>query len=104
MFVYRLVLAAVQRRSPILAQKLGPRSPRGAVVIAWSGMGGLVTLATAFALPPDFPGRDLIVLCAFCVVLGTLVIQGRTLRPLLLLLRLEGDGSVNAKSRVRGSR
>ena len=46
-------------------------------------MRGLVTLATAFALPQQFPGRDLIVLCAFCVVLGTLVIQGFTLRPLM---------------------
>jgi hypothetical protein len=42
-------------------------------------MRGLITLATAFALPQQFPGRDLIVLCAFCVVLGTLVIQGCTL-------------------------
>jgi monovalent cation/hydrogen antiporter len=42
---------------------------------------------TAFALPAQFPGRDLIVVCAFCVVLGTLVIQGLTLRPLLRLLR-----------------
>jgi CPA1 family monovalent cation:H+ antiporter len=100
--VYRLVLAAVRHRSPLLAHRLGARSPRGAVVIAWSGMRGLVTLATAFALPPDFPGRDLIVLCAFCVVLGTLVIQGLTLRPLLLLLRLEGDGSVEREiSRAR---
>ena len=57
-------------------------------------MRGLVTLATAFALPPEFPGRDLIVLCAFCVVLGTLVIQGLTLRPLLMRLRFEEDGSV----------
>ena len=57
-------------------------------------MRGLVTLATAFALPAQFPGRDLIVLCAFCVVLGTLVIQGLTLRPLLGLLRLQDDGAV----------
>jgi monovalent cation/hydrogen antiporter len=100
--VYRLVLAAVRQRSAPLAHRLGPRSPRGSIVIAWSGMRGLVTLATAFALPPDFPGRDLIVLCAFCVVLGTLVIQGLTLRPLLLLLRLEDDGSVEREiSRAR---
>jgi len=39
-------------------------------------MRGLVTLATAFALPAQFPGRDLIVLSAFTVVLGTLVFQG----------------------------
>jgi monovalent cation/hydrogen antiporter len=70
--------------------------------VAWSGMRGLVTLATAFALPPQFPGRDLIVLCAFCVVLGTLVIQGLTLRSLLLLLRLEDDGAVEREvSRAR---
>jgi monovalent cation/hydrogen antiporter len=100
--LYRLVLAMVRQRSVPLAHRLGPRSPRGSVVIAWSGMRGLVTLATAFALPPDFPGRDLIVLCAFCVVLGTLVIQGLTLRPLLILLRLEGDGSVEREiSRAR---
>jgi NhaP-type Na+/H+ or K+/H+ antiporter len=100
--IYRLVLAVIRQHSAPLAHKLGPRSPRGSIVIAWSGMRGLVTLATAFALPPDFPGRDLIVLCAFCVVLGTLVLQGLTLRPLLLLLRLDDDGSVEREiSRAR---
>jgi CPA1 family monovalent cation:H+ antiporter len=38
-----------------------------------------------------FPYRDLIVLTAFAVVLGTLVIQGLTLRPLVLMLRLDDD-------------
>ena len=52
-------------------------------------MRGIVTLAAAFALPETLPGgqafpfRDLVVLCAFAVVLGTLVIQGLTLRPLI---------------------
>ena len=67
---------------------------RGDVLIGWCGMRGLVTLATAFALPPDFPGRDPIVLAAFCVVLGTLVLQGVTLGPLLKVLRLEPDRSI----------
>ena len=62
--------------------------------MGWSGMRGLITLATAFALPQQFPWRDLIVLCAFCVVLGTLVIQGFTLRPLLRLLHFQDDGAV----------
>src|SRR5439155_18822470 len=53
-----------------------------------------VTLATAFALPSTFPGRDLIVLSAFSVVLGTLVIQGFTLRPLLDRLGFEADDTV----------
>jgi monovalent cation/hydrogen antiporter len=53
-------------------------------------------------LPQQFPGRDLIVLCAFCVVLGTLVIQGFTLRPLIRLLRFEDDGAVERElSRAR---
>jgi CPA1 family monovalent cation:H+ antiporter len=53
-------------------------------------------------LPQQFPGRDLIVLCAFCVVLGTLVIQGFTLLPLMRLLRFEDDGAVERElSRAR---
>ena len=62
------------------------------LVIAWSGMRGIVTLAAALALPAGFPFRDLIVLTAFSVVLGTLVLQGLTLKPLLRALDLhDGD-------------
>ena len=100
--VYRATVAAIKCWHPSLADRLVSRDPRGTIVISWSGMRGLVTLATAFALPPQFPGRDLIMLCAFCVVLGTLVIQGLTLRPLLHLLRLQDDGAVEREiSRAR---
>src|SRR5262245_32305785 len=78
------------------------RDARGDLLIGWCGMRGLVTLATAFALPIDFPGRDPIVLTAFCVVLGTLVLQGLTLKPLLHFLRLEPDQSIEQEvSRAR---
>lgn len=76
---------------------------RGGVLIGWCGMRGLVTLAAAFALPANFPGRDPIVLTAFCVVLGTLVLQGMSLKPLLRLLRLEPDETIDrevAQARV----
>jgi CPA1 family monovalent cation:H+ antiporter len=66
----------------------------GSTVIAWCGMRGIVTLATAYALPDGFPHRDLILLCAFTVVVGTLIAQGLTLRPLLAALRLTRDGAV----------
>jgi CPA1 family monovalent cation:H+ antiporter len=80
----------------------GPGRPTisGGVVMSWAGMRGVVTLAAAFALPntlPDgspFPYRDLILLCAFGVVLGTLVVQGLTLRPLIALLRLRAPDPV----------
>ncbi len=70
--------------SPVATLKQG-------VLIGWSGMRGLVTLATAFALPADFPQRDLIVLTAFAVVLATLVLQGLTLAPLVRWLGLDGE-------------
>jgi NhaP-type Na+/H+ or K+/H+ antiporter len=69
-------------------------------------MRGTVTLAAALALPvggeggAPFPYRDLILVTAFGVVLGTLVLQGLTLRPLLLRLRLEDDGAVDREVRL----
>ena len=100
--MYRAIVATIRRWRPGLADRLASRDPRGAIVLGWSGMRGLITLATAFALPQQFPARDLIVLCAFCVVLGTLVIQGFTLRPLMRLLRFEEDGAVERElSRAR---
>ncbi len=83
------------------------RAPgRGAgLVVAWSGMRGIVTLAAALALPDGsgadaFPYRDLIILCAFCVVLTTLVLQGLTLRPLMSALGLKDDGTVQREVRL----
>jgi monovalent cation/hydrogen antiporter len=75
----------------------GPKAPTPAsvAVVAWCGMRGIVTLAAAYALPSQFPHRDLILWCAFCVVVGTLVLQGFTLRPLLLWLALRDDGPVD---------
>jgi NhaP-type Na+/H+ or K+/H+ antiporter len=75
-----------------------PPTFRGSIAVAWSGMRGVVTLAAALALPAGgshaFPFRNLIVLTAFFVVLGTLVIQGLTLKPLLRLLALRDDDPV----------
>jgi len=87
-----LLIAAMERLGwrPRRAA-MGRPSVRGAFLISWCGMRGIVTLATAFALPEAFPYRDLILLTAFSVVLGTLVIQGLTLRPLIAWFALD-DG------------
>jgi CPA1 family monovalent cation:H+ antiporter len=85
---------AYNRVAAHLARRKGeeePASLRHGVLIGWCGMRGLVTLATAFALPAQFPQRDLIVLTAFAVVLATLVLQGLTLGPLVRLLKLDGE-------------
>jgi NhaP-type Na+/H+ or K+/H+ antiporter len=72
----------------------------GSLVVGWSGMRGMVTLATAYALPDGFPHRDLALLCAFCVVVGTLVFQGMTLRPLIQAIGLTDDGAVDREVRT----
>jgi CPA1 family monovalent cation:H+ antiporter len=64
------------------------------LIISWAGMRGIVSLAAAMALPSAFPYRSLIVLTAFAVVLGTLVIHGLTLKPLLRALDLHDDDPV----------
>jgi Na+/H+ antiporter len=74
-----------------------PATLRHGVLVAWCGMRGLVTLATALALPVSFPQRDLIVLTAFAVVLATLVVQGLTLAPLVRLLKLDGEDGLAAE-------
>ena len=74
-----------------------PPTVQGGIVVSWCGMRGIVTLAAALALPAGFAGRDLIVFASFCVVLGTLVVQGLTLRPLLIRLALPHDDSVEAE-------
>ena len=62
---------------------------RNVLVVGWTGMRGVVSLAAALALPlttsagAPFPYRDLIVFFTFWVIFGTLVGQGLTL-PLLI--------------------
>jgi len=68
-------------------------------VIAWAGMRGVVTLATALALPltladdAAYP-RDLFVWLAFAVIVGTLVLQGMTLPAVARWLRPPADDPV----------
>jgi monovalent cation/hydrogen antiporter len=78
---------------------------RLAALIAWCGMRGIVTIAAALALPTGasgvgFPYRDLILFTSFCVVLGTLVLQGLTVTPLMRLLSIESDDAVDREVRL----
>jgi CPA1 family monovalent cation:H+ antiporter len=68
----------------------GAWSWRGATVVSWAGMRGVVTLAAAFALPVHTPRRGLLLLVAFTVVVGTLLIQGLSLPALMRRLGLRG--------------
>ncbi len=57
-------------------------------------MRGVVSLAAAAAVPTSVPGRDLVLLLAFTVTVGTLLIQGMTLPWLIRKLGVHSDEEV----------
>jgi CPA1 family monovalent cation:H+ antiporter len=91
----RLVIAFAYRGFILWRSGPNPRTerlrPAETLLIGWTGMRGLVTMATAFALPADFPERGTAVLTAFAVVLATLVIQGLSLVPLIRWFGIERE-------------
>lgn len=94
--IWVLIYNRLSARFPVL--RSGPKATlKHGVLVGWCGMRGLVTLATAFALPPTFPQRDLVVLTAFAVVLATLVLQGLTVAPLVRWLGLDGEDGLGAE-------
>ncbi|TPG55737.1 Na+/H+ antiporter [Roseomonas nepalensis] len=68
-----------------------PLGPRAASVMSWAGMRGVVTLAVALTLPEAMPGRDLMLVTAFAVILVTVLVQGTTLGVVIRLAGLEED-------------
>jgi CPA1 family monovalent cation:H+ antiporter len=62
-----------------------------AIVVGWSGMRGIVSLAAALALPTSFAHRDTIVFITFVVIFITLVGQGLTMNSVLRWLRVEKE-------------
>jgi hypothetical protein len=70
--------------STLLFRRMGdnPLPASWTFLVGWAGMRGVVTLAAAFVIPEDTPHREVLLLVAFTVVAGTLLVQGLTL-PLL---------------------
>jgi CPA1 family monovalent cation:H+ antiporter len=66
-----------------------PLGARAASVLGWAGMRGVVTLAVALSVPAGFPGRDFILVTAFAVIIGTVLVQGTTLGRVIRLVALE---------------
>ena len=70
---------------------------REVFLIGWAGMRGVVSLASALAIPAfledgnEFPERDLVLFISFAVILVTLVLQGLTLPWVIKKLKLSED-------------
>ncbi|MFC4531716.1 Na+/H+ antiporter [Sphaerisporangium dianthi] len=82
----------------VLFRKIREREPRprasSVAVIGWAGMRGVVSLAAAFALPSEFPARDLVLFLTFVVVIGTLLVQGLSFPMLIRRLGVSSDQEV----------
>ncbi len=93
---------ARHRRHPSESTPVGNRET---IVTAWAGMRGVVTVATALALPAtvsgggDLPSRHTIVFVGLVTVLATLVVQGLTLAPLIRKLKVGGDSNSSVEAR-----
>ncbi|PWI15639.1 Na+/H+ antiporter [Streptomyces sp. Act143] len=92
-FLPRLLSARVRERE---------KAPtwRGPAVVSWAAMRGVVSLAIAFSIPltlhdgdEPFPQRNLILFLTFTTVIGTLVVQGLTLAPLIRLVKFPEPGA-----------
>ncbi len=59
-------------------------------LLGWAGMRGVVTLAAAFVIPVETEHREVLLLIAFTVVAGTLLLQGLTLPWFVRRFRVPG--------------
>lgn len=81
---------------------------REALVIGWSGMRGIVSLAAAIALPFNFSGSELplegrneIIFMTFVVIFLTLTIPGLSLPSLIRWLKIKGHSGVGETEKIR---
>ena len=92
------IISKAQRRS----QSRPPMSHT--LLVGWTGMRGVVSLAAALALPLTFPNRGVIIFLAFFAILVTLVLQSLTLPMVVRMLLGKGRSAEDAESEEREAR
>lgn len=76
---------------PLAAIGVYRRFARGLVpVLTWSGLRGGISVAMVLSLPP-FDGRDVLLACTYAVVVFSILVQGLTVRRVLVHYRI-GEG------------
>ncbi|MDN4475765.1 sodium:proton antiporter [Demequina sp. SYSU T00192] len=68
-------------------------------VLVWAGMRGAITVAAAQSLPADTPLRSTLVLIAFVVAVGSLMMQGSTLPWITQRLGIAGESVHDERER-----
>ncbi|MFZ5861475.1 MAG: Na+/H+ antiporter [Nitrospirota bacterium] len=97
-YVPRWLVPALRKRDPYPAWQ-------HVMIVAWTGMRGVVSLAAALAIPftladgSPFPGRSLILFLTCTVIVATLVVQGLSLPVLIRWLDVTDDGAEDGEER-----
>ncbi|QAY73675.1 sodium:proton antiporter [Agromyces protaetiae] len=91
-----------RRRADLERQRQEQIDWRGGVILGWSGMRGVVTLAAAQSLPESTPYRPQLILIAFTVAVASIVVQGGTLPWLIRLLKVEGVNATEDRKELAG--
>jgi CPA1 family monovalent cation:H+ antiporter len=69
---------------PIAAMRLHGRSSRGLIqILTWSGLRGGISVAMVLSLPV-FPARSYLLACTYAVVVFSILVQGLTMRRVLV--------------------
>jgi NhaP-type Na+/H+ and K+/H+ antiporters len=67
-------------------------------ILNWGGLKGSLSIALALSLPDSFAGKDDVLVLAFSVVLFSLLVQGLTIKPLVLKLGIGGTKKPKAEN------
>lgn len=100
-------LVTIAARLRVERRLRGPRpSWKPLALVSWTSMRGVVSLATALALPRmlddgrTFPFRTEIILMTMCVIVLTLLVQGLSLAPIIRALRFQPEETYRAEERL----
>lgn len=103
LIVVRFLWVFIRQELLRIRKKESPHDFRNNIILSWSGMRGIVSLAAALALPynlPDgspLPGRDIVIFLTFIVIFLTLILPGLTLSKFLHILKMHYVSSEDCK-------
>ena len=108
--IVRLLWVPLVTELPRLSAKVRRRTPKpnwkSLTLVSWTSMRGVVSLATALALPlviengQPFPRRTEIILITMCVIVLTLLVQGLSLSSIVRVLNFEPEQTRHIEERL----
>jgi monovalent cation/hydrogen antiporter len=108
--IVRLIWVPLVTELPRLSAQVRRRDPKpnwkSLTLVSWTSMRGVVSLATALALPlviangDPFPHRTEIILITMCVIVLTLLVQGLSLSTIVRALHFEPEQTRHIEERL----